>query len=278
MIYDFIVNSSLSMNRPLPLLFFLGGLFFLASTASAQDTAALRQEISATPNSAPTILARTLKSAGPDAGTFAGPATATAIDSLGLATNKQIAAVVFAAVRAEPDSALKIVRAAVKVAPQAASDIAAAAVRAVPNPWKEVRYQRGEAPSQAATTAGTPIALANNNASPKEPDFKSPLEDAVSAVLDPAAPGDPMTLAEAIVQAAGGTSAVQTAVDSALYGHPGGLFAGDPRGTSGIGTVGNSNYANEPPLGTPTPTPNPPPRRRPSFLPPTQPNPPPVSP
>ena len=50
------------------------------------------------------------------------------------------------------------------------------------------RYQRGEAPSQAATTAGTPIALANNNASPKEPDFKSPLEDAVSAVLDPAAP------------------------------------------------------------------------------------------
>jgi len=254
--------------------------FVLTGLASGQDLSAMRLEISATPNSAAAIVTQTLKSIGPNASLYAAPATAAAIQSLGdRATSKQVSAIVFAAVRAQPDYAVQIVRAAVKVAPSFATDIAAAAVRAVPNPWKEVRYQKTDQSNdffanQPASNSPPPaaqptLASADTTGTAKEPDFKSTVDSAVDAILDPAAPGEPMTMAEAIVQAAsdpGTYAAVQTAVDGALYGHPGSLFsgAGDPRGYSGIGTTGNSNYANEPHLvgGPPTDVPpggNPPP-------------------
>ncbi|MDR3404549.1 MAG: hypothetical protein P4L99_18755 [Chthoniobacter sp.] len=217
----------------------------------------MQQEIAANTSSAPAAINRTLKTAGPNAASIAGPATISAIQSLGAdATSKQIAAIVYAAVRATPDNALRIVRAAVSVAPNAAPEIAAAAARAVPNPWKEVRYQRGTppetAPQDTVPQNGVPLAIN------REPDFKSTVDpsflDALSAVLDPAAPGDPMSLAEAIVQTAvdahSGVSlaAVQGAVDVALYGDPGALFnaVGGVKGISGVGDAGNSNYANEP--------------------------------
>ncbi|MEZ0258943.1 MAG: hypothetical protein ACAI37_26915, partial [Chthoniobacter sp.] len=160
------------------------------------------------------------------------------------------------------DRALDIVRAAVKLSPASAPDIAAAAARAVPNPWKEVRYPRGghpQPPPQANPQ------LPPQPPGPKEPDFKSPKErdfksppvdgsllEPVQEVLDPSAPGDPMSVAEAIVQAAveagGNLPDVQAAVDGVLIGDPGLLFnrVGDPRSISGVGDAGTSNYANEP--------------------------------
>ena len=279
------------MNRPITFLHLLGGFVIIAGPAFSQDAAALRQAISAAPATAPAILSQVLRSAGPNVGLVAAPDTAAAIAALGAeATNKQISALVYAAVRIAPDSAVKIVRAAVAVAPDAAPEIAAAAVRAVPNPWKEVRYQREEQPANAPAQT-TPDFFANNDAtsvantgSPKEPDFKSivdnAFQDGVEAILDPAAPGDPMTLAEAIVQAASDPhtyAKVQTAVDGALFGRPGSL-AGDPRGTSGIGTAGNSNYANEPFKPSQPPGGDPPGGNPPPSSPPVTPNPPPVSP
>ncbi|MEP6668712.1 MAG: hypothetical protein ABJF10_06140 [Chthoniobacter sp.] len=233
-------------------LYFLGLIASLRLAVAVDITAALQQEVAANTASAPAAINRTLKAAGPNAASLAGPATIAAIQSLGAdATSKQIAAIVFAAVRAVPDSALRIVRAAVSTAPNAAPEIAAAAARAVPNPWKEVRYQQGAPP---ATSPQNTTLLAGN----REPDFKSTVDptflDALAAVLDPAAPGDPMSLAEAIVQTAVDTNssvslaAVQGAVDAALYGDPGELFnrVGGVRGISGVGDAGNSNYANEP--------------------------------
>jgi hypothetical protein len=232
---------------------------------------------------------QTLKNAGPNATIVAGSTTAIAIQSLGPdATPKQVAAIVFAAVRAVPDSALNIVRAAVAVAPNDAPQIAAAAARAVPNPWKEVRYahptpgQPGRPgqpdqtpPGQPAVTSST---LAQNQRpapSNREPDFKSPPVDHSLAsagntpnpVLDPAAAGDPMSLAEAIVQAAVDAhagvdpAAVQAAVDAALFGDPSTLFnsIADPKGISGVGEAGNSNIANEPILPGPPKPPGQPP-------------------
>jgi hypothetical protein len=225
----------------------------------------LRHEVAATPNSAPAMITRTLRQAGANAPFMAAPATVAAIQGLGPeATRKQVAAIVYAAVRVVPAKTLRIVRAAVSAAPNAASEIAAAAVRAVPNPWKEVRYQH-EAPSETVAQSTEPAPAPVN----REPDFKSPpldhsFEDALSAVLDPAAPGDPMTLAEAIVQSTVDAhpgldyASVQGAVDAALYGDPGSLFnaVGGVRGNSGVGDAGNSNYANEPHLPGSTPSPS----------------------
>lgn len=246
------------MNRHFYRLFFICALVFIACRAGADDAIkALRSEISAAPASAPAALNRLLRAAGSNAGALAAPATVAAIQSLGPeATGKQISAVVFAAVRAAPDNALAIIRAAVAAAPNAAPEIAGAAARAVPNPWKEVRYVKQSPTDQPTATPGPQSA--NQVAMNKEPDFKSTVDtafqQAVESVLDPAAPGDPMTLAEAIVEAASDASggqnlaAIQSAVDAALYGHTGALFAavGGARGISGVGDAGNANYANEP--------------------------------
>jgi hypothetical protein len=97
-----------------------------------------------------------------------------------------------------------------------------------------------------AATAGEP-----DFKSAREPDYKTP---GPQAITDEPGTGTPMTLAEALVQsafdAAGhqGLGAIQAAVDAALFGDPGGLNAGDPRGLNGVGVAGNSNYANEPQL------------------------------
>jgi len=252
------------------------------SAGVAQDVtaAALSEQIAASPASAPAAIAKALKAAGSNAQFLAGPLTTAAIQALGReAPASKIAAIIYAAVRTVPDSALRIVRAAVKVAPSAAPEIAAAAARAVPNPWKEVRYQRDAPPETVDQYSEIPPAN-------QEPDFKSSsFENGLAAILDPAAPGTPMTLAEAIVQTAfdtagrSGLAAVQGAVDTALYGDPGSLFStvGDPRGISGVGTVGNSNYANEPQLPG-TSTGGPPPGSPPPPLVPPSPAPPPTPP
>jgi len=269
----------------LPLVF-LGLIAPIQPSVAEDATPALRQEISSSTGAAPAAIGRTLKAAGPNAASLAGPATIAAIQSLGPdATSKQIAAIVYAAVHAVPDSALRIVRAAVSAAPNAAPEIAAAAARAVPNPWKEVRYQQG-APSNMPPQNATPqnvVTLASN----REPDFKSSVDpsflDALSAVLDPAAVGDPMSLAEAIVQTAvdagGSLAAVQGAVDAALYGDPGALFkaVGGVKGISGVGDAGNSNYANEPFRLSQTTTTSSTAKRA-AVVAPVTPNPPPVSP
>jgi hypothetical protein len=226
-------------------------LLFWGLSVSFHPTRSVAEDAT-TPGSSPAALSISLKQAGANAASLAGPATAAAIQSLGTAaTSKQVAALVYAAVRAVPDAAVRIVRAAVGVAPGYAPEIAAAAVRAVPNPWKEVRYQSG-APQTP------PPENAYQAASDREPDFKSAVDrsfvNALDAVLDPAAPGDPMSLAEAIVQAAadarGGADAgaIQGAVEAALFGDPAQLFnaVSGSKGISGVGDAGLSNYANEP--------------------------------
>ena len=108
------------------------------------DTATdvLREQVAGNPASAPDAVVAAIKAAGPQAPLLAGPIAAAAIQGLGRDPKPgQIFAIVYAAVRAIPNSALRIVRAAVKVAPSAAPQIAAAAAKAVPNPWKQVRYQ-----------------------------------------------------------------------------------------------------------------------------------------
>jgi hypothetical protein len=84
-----------------------------------------------------------------------------------------------------------------------------------------------------------------------EPDFKGE-RDFKEAVDGLSAPEVPLAM-------------IQSAVDAALLGDPGLLLSqiGDPRGISGVGISGGSNFANEPPVPTPRPktppvTPDPP--------------------
>lgn len=246
----------------LPLL--ICGLTGVYSAFAADQPVVAHTENSATPTSSAAALTQTLQAAGPKAAAVVVPETIAAIRALGPeATSKQISAIVYAAVRVTPDSALDIVRAAVKLSPESAPDIAAAAARAVPNPWKEVRYHKdthAQPPTQ--TLAHLPPQPAGPKepdfkSSRKEPDFKSPPVDRsflepVQEALDPADPGSLMSFAEAIVYAAveagGNRDAVQIAVDSAVYGDPGLLFSrvGGSRGISAEGSAGNSNYGNEP--------------------------------
>ena len=168
-------------------------LFGLTGSGSAEESLVqLRQAVSASPDSAPAILTSTLRATGKPSPGQAGVMTASAIEALGpAATPKQIAAIVYAAVRAVPDDALQIVRSAVRVSPpEAAPQIAAAAVRAVPNPWREVRYQKlnPRNPEPAAPAAPTPVTLAASKPagepdfkSAREPDFKSPLDRSLPA-------------------------------------------------------------------------------------------------
>ena len=169
--------------------------------------------------------------------------TTAAIQGLGpSATARQIAALVFAAVRAVPGSVLEITRAAILASPNAdAKEIVAAAVSGVPNPWKEVRYHRYVATPEKGAE-----------------DFKEEKARELAA----AAPGEPMTLAEAIVQTALDArsgldpAGLQAAADLALIGDPGYLLQAmyDPRSVTAVGDIGNSNYGNEPVL-PPTPPP-----------------------
>lgn len=245
----------------------------IAGSGFAQDTTALRREISAAPNSAPVIVARFLKSSGSSASRLAGPTAAAAIESLGSTPSaRKVSAIVFAAVRVIPDSAIDVVRAAVKVAPNAAPEIAAAAVCAVPNPWKEVLYRRGGSYTRSDRR------LASTGGIRPERDFKSSAGDAskdmvdfkdvVDLSKDAPAPEQSMTLAEAIVSAASEPSeslaSVQSAVDVALASDPTVLFyaVGGPEGLSGFGDAGSSNYENEPIKIAAPVQPNPPPVSR----------------
>jgi hypothetical protein len=255
------------MNRHIFLSLTTIWLVFGSAYSMGQDVIlTLREQVAGLPAQAPAIISRTLKAAGPNAALYAPQATAAVIQALGpKATTRQISEVVYAAVRLAPSVAVQIVRAAVAVAPNAAADIATAAVRAVPNPWKQVTYA-GETPAPTDARS-TPANQGNAN---REPDFKNAIEPTYEDD-----PGDPMTMAEAIALAAGGQ---QTAVDVALYGDPGVLFStvGSPTGISGVGTVGNSNYLNEPkfpgdpPTGDPPTSTPPPPTSTPPPTPPSQ--------
>jgi hypothetical protein len=236
----------------LPLLICVCGVSNLSHSRAEDATTALRQEIAGSPKSAPAVVARVLKEAGPKAGSIAAPTVAAAIQALGRGvTPRQISSIVYAAVRVVPDSVLPIVRAAIKVSSNACPEIAAAAVSALPNPWRQVHYQ----PPTASE-----IGFHGKCATP--------------------IPGAPMTLAEAIVQAAceacsnSSLADLQAAVNSALSASPATLFRMtlNPNGVSGVGIFGNSNEENEPRFpATPPPSVKPP-------HPPPAPTPPPVSP
>jgi hypothetical protein len=276
--FHFMVNLS-----SLP--FVIAFMATAACAAAAQDPIApFREEIAAAPAAAPAIITRTLRGAGPQAASLAGPITAAAIENLGPRPSvPRVSSIVFAAVRAVPESVLDIVRAAVAAAPKAAPEIAATAASAVPHPWKEVRYRR-----QASLAPGGAVAVSPArplNAGERdfkgERDFNDAVDGANQAPQQPAGPADPgdpgtaMPLAEAIAQAAFdsqtgiGLATIQGAVDVALLGDPGLLLSkiGDPRGISGVGDAGASNFANEPLIPKPAATPPPP----------VKPEPPPVS-
>jgi hypothetical protein len=219
----------------------LAALFCLviAPAFAESPPASLRDEVAAAPRSAPKFVAAYLRSAGRGAAVQAGAATTAAIQGLGEdATARQIAGVVYAATRTVPDSVLDIVHAAALASPGAdAPEIVRAAVSAVPNPWKQVTYRR--------------IASRPEKGERDDKDFKE--------VVDNKSEPREMTLAEAIVQtvldARPGLNPddLELAGDVALLGDP-----NDPRFLGAVGDVGNSNYGNEPIVGSPTPPPIPP--------------------
>lgn len=168
----------------------------------------------------------------------------TAIEALGeKPTNRQVANVVFAAVRKSPENVLPIVDAAVSVSPQSAAPaIVTAATAAVPDPWKQVTYQR----------------LMKHHGKKGARDFKGGPEGKDIVNLDGHAParGDAqaVTLAEAITRTAfdarpGLTlTDLQSAVEVALNTDPATLlrYVQSSRSISGVGDAGSSNFANEP--------------------------------
>ncbi len=181
-----------------------------------------------------------------EAGRRAALETAAAIEALGdKPTNRQVANIVFAAVRKSPEHVLAIVHAATRVAPQsAAPSIVTAATAAVPDPWKQVSYHR------IVARQGKKVAY----------DFKGGADGANGMDLNGQTGhgahvrGGTVTLAEAITQtvfdAQPGLSLpeLQSAVEVALNTDPATLlrYVQSSRSISGVGDAGSSNYANEP--------------------------------
>ena len=192
-----------------------------------------------------------------------------AIEALGAnPATRKISAIVFKAVRSSPESALHIVSTAARISPQAAvPEIVTAAVAAVPNPWKQVTYRRLTAldlKKSAPDFKGGPDGKQTRDGG-RNMDLGGRGIAGASArgAGDPGAnpaSGIPMTLAEAIAQAAADAqpglslSTLQAAVDIALLTDPATLLRQiqSPNAISGVGDAGLSNYANEP-LRTPRP-------------------------
>ena len=171
-----------------------------------------------------------------ESGHRAASETEAAIEALGeKPTNRQVANVVFAAVRKSPENVLPIVHAAVRVSPQSAAPaIVTAATAAVPDPWKKVAYHR----------------LLTQYVKKGAPDFKGGPDG--KHTVDPEGPS--LTLAEAIARTAFDAqpglslSDLRSAVDVALNADPATLlrYVQSSRSISGVGDAGSSNFANEP--------------------------------
>lgn len=215
---------------------------FTLSARGADDLASLSREVAADPQSAPQLIVRAFHAAGEAAPSRAGVITAAVVSNLGSQPSKGlIGRVVNAAVRTLPDSAVEIVRAAVASAPaEAAETIVASAIAALPDPWKVVMYQAGGIRRTEPDYKGGPEYKG-------EPDYKGGPDYR-------SGPGTPMTIAEAIVQAALdsraglGATALYAAAEAVLRTAPGWLITAiyDPKGISGVGEAGLNNYANEP--------------------------------
>ena len=208
-----------------------------------------------------------------------------AIEALGeKPTNRQVANVVFAAVRKSPDSVLPIVDAAVRVSPQSAAPaIVTAATAAVPDPWKQVTYHRimarhgkrgahdskggsdgkdvvnldGHTPGRG-TGIGTGHPRGAGSGAPGDPAGENSGGN-TAADRGPSGSGIAgdvlaLTLAEAIARTAFDAQPglsfadLQSAVDVALNADPATLlrYVQSSRSISGVGDAGSSNFANEP--------------------------------
>jgi hypothetical protein len=250
----------------LPLSFFIAFVASVASASPADDSiVAFRIEIATTPATAPAIITRTLRAAGAQAPALAGPLAAAAIENIGVnPAKRQISSVVFATVHAVPDSVLDIVRAGVIASPRNAAVIAAAAAAAVPHPWKQVIYRRPAPVIPAGVpgipAAGTSMTLAEAIVQTAFDAQAGPLKSQRVGERDFKGEPDFKEIVQGLSTPEVPLAAIQSAVDAALVGDPGLLLSqiGDPRGISGVGIVGGSNFANEPPVPTPPPKSPPP--------------------
>ncbi len=161
------------------------------------------------------------------------------------ATERQVGQIVYAQTKANPDAVLVIVHFAVLASPSAyAPEIVGAAIAASPDPWKKVVYHRYT--GRTATSRR---------------DYKD-IVDSKEIVDAKDEPGRPMTLSDAIVQAAEDARsgldqyALIDAANEALVGSPQFLLlaATDSSIIGATGDHGNSNYGNEPVL-APVPPP-----------------------
>jgi len=154
------------MNRLLSFFFGLSAVAFIARTGVAQDLTTLRQEFRRSEF-------RPGDSCGnPEIGRAERQRSVWSGNGcrhreLGNPSHDQKnRCLVYAAVRVVRTARSRSCGLRVNAAPQRAPEIAAAAVRAVPNPWKEVRYQRGEPvppmPPPAGTEPVSSVPLANN--------------------------------------------------------------------------------------------------------------------
>jgi len=264
-----------------------------ASGSDAESIASFRSEIASAPASTPTVIARVLHQAGPDAHAFASLATAEAIRNLGEKPDKKrVSLIVYAAVHANPSCVLDIVHSAVMTDPKEAAEIAASATSAVPSPWKRVYYQRPVvrearaegtvvftrlAQTDSSTLDVAPIAESRKLDRKDYKDSKDSKDYKDSKITLPLERdykdgiGELMSQAEAIVQTAFDSqdgialSTIEGATDMALVSNPDSMLShvSGPEANSGVGDAGSSNFANEPHRPVPPPhAPNPPPVSR----------------
>lgn len=205
---------------------------------------AVASAVAAAPSDAGSIAASYIAAGRPDTRAVTPSIVASSIRALPQpAPPDQVADIVYRSVEELPEAAVDIVRAAATEAPHAAEEIVEAAVMALDDPWQEVTYYPGSYRRSAS------------------PDFKG-MPDGKSIVDHKGAPGEPMTLAEAIVEAASEASGVDkgtlaTAADRGIQKTPKGQIRrlSDPKVVSPVGDAGRTNFGNEPRRPTPTPTP-----------------------
>jgi hypothetical protein len=219
--------------------FFVAAALSAGSVMAADTLADLRKEVAGSPAGAPGAVVRAIRSPQSSKPHWAARVTVAALQGLGPeATARQAAAIVFAAVRVAPEQVLEIVHAATLASPsEQAPNIAAAAAAASPHPFRKITYRRDS----------SSLADYNTDSGRHEVyDGKSDTKAIAPAEISPAE--RTMTLAEAIVDAAGGSWAVLAAVDATLVGSPEWLLGAmtDSSMLAAIGDSGLSNYGNEP--------------------------------
>jgi hypothetical protein len=205
------------------------GSDLLSAKPSAMEEA-VKKCVQQSPKQCHRFAPAALSSGRADANAIAPSLVVASIQALGKTlSDRQLADIIYSAVKATPDAVLPIVEASAHVVPQAlVQTIVSSAISAVPDPYKMVKFSRKK-------PASGPSSKTSSGKGEELRDFKNPASEEANE-----------TLAQAIVDAcaiASGVNGLTTLGNLDIMG---------ANVTSPNGNFGDANYGNEPRVEAPS--------------------------